>query len=148
MFSKKPDAPVAAPARTPRNMAGNSTFSVIGADVVIKGDIVASADLHVDGRIEGDIACAALVQGEGGQVEGGIAADNARLAGTVKGSIRAKQLAILASAQIEGDVEYEALTIEQGAKVEGRLSQAGSKPVSVSSQPADDSDERHLSLAG
>jgi hypothetical protein len=45
-------------------MASGSTFSVIGADVVIKGDIAATADLHVDGTIEGDIKCASLVQGE------------------------------------------------------------------------------------
>ena len=34
--------------------ASNSTFSVIGSDVTIKGDITASADLHVDGSIEGE----------------------------------------------------------------------------------------------
>jgi hypothetical protein len=30
-------------------VASGSTFSVIGADVVITGDIAATADLHVDG---------------------------------------------------------------------------------------------------
>lgn len=99
----------------------NSTFSVIGSDVTIKGDISASADLHVDGTIEGDIACASLVQGETSQISGGITAENARLAGKVAGSIRARELVILRSAQIEGDVHYEALTIEQGAQVEGRF---------------------------
>ena len=37
-------------------MASGSTFSVIGADVVIKGDIAATADLHVDGTIEGVVS--------------------------------------------------------------------------------------------
>ncbi len=36
------------------SMAG-STFSVLGADTAIKGDLSASADLHVDGKVEGDI---------------------------------------------------------------------------------------------
>jgi cytoskeletal protein CcmA (bactofilin family) len=102
-------------------MAGGSTFSVIGADVVIKGDVTASADLHVDGRIEGDIACSALVQGEGSHVEGGIEAETARLAGSVTGSIAARELVILKTARISGDVHYDALTIEQGAEVEGRF---------------------------
>jgi cytoskeletal protein CcmA (bactofilin family) len=99
----------------------SSTFSVIGSDVSIKGDISASADLHVDGTIEGDIACASLVQGETSKITGGIQAETARLAGKVSGSIRARELVILRSAQIEGDVHYEALTIEQGAQVEGRF---------------------------
>ena len=120
MFSKKPgeftpSQPVARP------MASGSTFSVIGSDVVIKGDISATVDLHVDGRIEGDIACASLVQGEGSHVEGAITAETARLAGSVSGSITARELVILRTAKISGDVHYDALTIEQGAEVEGRF---------------------------
>jgi len=100
---------------------GNSTFSVIGSDVTIKGDISASVDLHIDGTVEGDIKCASLVQGEGSMVQGAIAADTARMSGKVIGSITAKELVILKSAQIQGDVHYDALTIEQGAQVDGRF---------------------------
>jgi cytoskeletal protein CcmA (bactofilin family) len=99
----------------------NSTFSVIGPDVVIKGDISATADLHVDGAIEGDIKCASLVQGEASSISGAVVAESARLSGKVNGSITARELTILKSAVIEGDVHYDALTIEQGAQVEGRF---------------------------
>ena len=34
-------------------MAG-STFSVFGSDVSIKGNVSAKADLHIDGRVDGD----------------------------------------------------------------------------------------------
>ena len=101
---------------------GNSTFSVIGSDVSIKGDVSASVDLHVDGQIEGDIKCASLVQGESSTIAGGVTADSARMSGKVVGSITAKELVILKSARIEGDVHYDALTIEQGAQVDGRFS--------------------------
>lgn len=101
--------------------SANSTFSVIGSDVVIKGDVGASADLHVDGTIEGDIKCASLVQGEGSVISGAVIAETARLSGKVIGSITARELTILKSAVIEGDVHYDALTIEQGAQVEGRF---------------------------
>lgn len=100
---------------------GGATFSVIGADIVIKGDIEASADLHVDGTVQGDLTCASLVQGESSLIEGAITAATARLSGTVKGTINARELVILKSARIEGDVHYEALTIEHGAHVEGRF---------------------------
>lgn len=104
-------------------MASNkSTFSVIGADVTIRGDVIASTELHVDGSIEGDIQCASLVQGETSTVTGAVTAESARLAGRVVGSITAKDLVVLRSARIEGDVQYDALTIEQGAQVDGRLS--------------------------
>jgi len=119
MFSKKHEAP-SAPAAS--SSMGGSTFSILGADLAIKGNLVARADLHIDGKVEGDIACAALVQGESGVIEGAITADSARLAGTVTGSVDAGTLVILRTARIEGDVAYETLTIEQGAQVEGKLS--------------------------
>ena len=155
MFSKKPaDAPFApAPSRPAKTMGANSsTFSVIGADVTITGDVKASADLHVDGTIRGDLECASLVQGEDGVIEGGIVAETARLSGTVRGSIRARELSVQRSAVIDGDVEYEALTIEQGARVEGKLGQIGREsrqaaPVPGSAE-SDSEDEARLSLAG
>ena len=126
MFSRKlpepPQFPIAAKPQGRTTMAGNSTFSVIGADVIIKGDVTASADLHVDGRVEGDIHCASLVQGESSTIEGSIEAEVARLSGRVAGSIRARELVILRSARVEGDVHYDTLTIEQGAQVDGRFS--------------------------
>ncbi|WP_120716830.1 bactofilin family protein [Tsuneonella amylolytica] len=129
-----------------RQSASGSTFSVIGSDVVIKGDIEASADLHIDGRVEGDIACASLVQGEGSHIQGGITAESARIGGAVTGSIAARELVVLRSARINGDVNYDALTIEQGAEVEGRFAhrvpQQNSAPVAV----AEDGEPR-LTLA-
>jgi cytoskeletal protein CcmA (bactofilin family) len=110
-------------------MGSGSTFSVIGADVVIKGDIAASADLHIDGTIDGDIKCASLVQGEKSSISGAVVAESARLAGKVNGSITARELVILKSAQIEGDVHYDALTIEQGAQVDGRFAPNARQPV-------------------
>ena len=54
-------------------------------------------------------------------------AETARLAGTVEGSITARELVILKTAKITGDVFYDALTIEQGAQVEGRFAHRDAK---------------------
>jgi cytoskeletal protein CcmA (bactofilin family) len=115
---------------------GNSTFSVLGSDLTITGDIKASADLHIDGSVEGDIACSSLVQGETSTVKGAIKAESARLAGAVEGSITARELVILKTAKITGDVFYDALTIEQGAQVEGRFAHRDAKTKAPASQAA------------
>ena len=145
MFSKKPAE--RSPAGAPRPVASSATFSVIGADVVIKGNISATADLHVDGTVHGDIACASLVQGESSRVEGAIEAETARLAGRVKGTISVRDLVILRSARIEGDVHYDTLTIEQGAAVEGRFAHDAAKPQAQILELSKD-DEQRLTLAG
>ncbi|MBS0483097.1 MAG: polymer-forming cytoskeletal protein [Proteobacteria bacterium] len=99
----------------------SSTFSVFGSDIRITGDVTASADLHVDGHVQGDVTCTALVQGEGSEIIGAISAETARLSGTVRGTISARDLVILKTARIHGDVHYDSLTIEQGAQVDGRF---------------------------
>lgn len=129
MFSKKTvetSRPTPQKAQNKIMARGSTTFSVIGEDVTITGNISASADLHIDGTVEGDITCSSLVQGESSTVTGAIEAQTARLAGSVKGSIKARELVVLQSARIEGDVHYDALTIEQGAQVEGRFSHSNS----------------------
>lgn len=127
MFSKSKPTPASesAPVSQPSRMATgarHTTFSILGADVIVTGNISASVDLHVDGRIEGDLACASLVQGEDSLIKGAVVAETAKLAGTVDGSIVARDLVIQSSARITGDVTYENLTIEQGSQVEGRFS--------------------------
>ncbi len=126
MFSRsKPPPPSGSkPSAGANNMASggrHTTFSVIGGDVIITGNLVATVDLHIDGRIDGDLRCANLVQGQDSQLRGAIVADSAKLAGLVEGSIDAKSLVIHASARIIGDVTYDSLTIEQGAHVDGKL---------------------------
>ena len=128
----------------------SSTFSVIGADVAITGDIEASADLHVDGTVIGDLVCASLVQGESSRIEGAITADSARLSGAVKGTIAVRDLVILKTARIEGDVHYEALTIEQGAQVDGKFAPDAARPRPAAAPAVLDlakDDEQRLSLA-
>ncbi len=154
MFSKKsgdsPSPPVDR-IMASRNL-NSSTFSVIGSDVTITGNIAASADLHVDGTVEGDIVCSSLVQGETSAIQGAVKAESARLAGKVSGSIEARELVILKSARIEGDVHYDALTIEQGAQVEGRFAHRTpartAAPASEVDQGTGDGSEPKLTLAG
>lgn len=113
------------------NPVAGATFSVFGADIRITGDVAASADLHVDGRIEGDVTCTSLVQGEASEIVGAVKAETARLSGVVRGTISVRDLVVLKSARIHGDVHYDTLTIEQGAQVEGRFAPRGANDPSV-----------------
>ena len=118
MFSKKPES---TDWQSGSSMMAGQTFSVLGPDLVINGNLTAKMDLHVDGRVDGDISCAALVQGEGSEVHGTIVAESARVAGRIRGAITASALIIQKSARIEGDVTYGTLTIEEGAQVDGKF---------------------------
>lgn len=117
MFSKS--NPSQSDAMAPPPSMGSATFSVIGADVTVRGDIDATVDLHIDGKVEGDIRCAILVQGGDSTIKGGIIADQARVCGTIEGSIAAKEIIMEASARVTGDVVYEKLSVASGSRIEG-----------------------------
>ncbi len=102
-------------------VAEDGKFSFIGPEVTVTGDIHTAGRLHVEGKVVGDIRCAALSQGESGVVHGNIFAGDARLAGLVDGAVEAGALHLEASARVTGDVLYEALGIATGAEEEGRF---------------------------
>lgn len=104
--------------------AGGS-MSFIGSEVTITGNVAAKGDIHLDGEVQGDIACAALTLGANGHVKGNVSAQRATVAGAVEGTVVATELVIEKSARILGDVAYESISIETGARVDGRLSQKG-----------------------
>jgi cytoskeletal protein CcmA (bactofilin family) len=119
MFSSKQQPSMTNVARPAK--AGTARLSFIGSEVIISGDLATDAQLHVDGRIDGNVRCAQLIQGADGIISGNILADEARLAGTVEGTVSASSIAVEASARILGDISYDTISIEAGARIEGRL---------------------------
>lgn len=95
--------------------------SVIGQDIAITGNVTATADLQIDGRIDGDVRCGGLSQGPEGRIKGNVVAESARLGGSIEGAVSVRNLTIASSAKIMGDVAYETIAIENGAHIDGRL---------------------------
>ena len=130
MFSRNP-AGSAAPPKPGKSAA--SALSFIGPEVVISGDLVTSAQLHVDGRIDGHVRCAQLCEGASGIIAGDIVADEARIAGLVQGTVNAATVIVEASGRITGDVTYGTISIAAGAQIDGRL--ARREALSLDSPP-------------
>ena len=113
MFNKNEQRPV--------TRSGSGTMSFLGAEVTITGNIGGSGNLHIDGRVDGDVKCSSLIVGNSGQVNGNISADDAKIAGSINGTVAAKVLTIEASARITGDLSYDSVSVETGAQVDGRV---------------------------
>jgi cytoskeletal protein CcmA (bactofilin family) len=107
--------------RAVRNAKSGGALSFIGSDVVVSGDVAAKGQIHIDGRIDGNVACETLIQGGGGVIAGHIVADAAHLAGLVDGTVKARLVTLEATARVTGDVTYETLSIAAGGAIEGRL---------------------------
>jgi len=100
---------------------------LIGAGTVVRGEVIFTGGLRVDGQILGNVATAngepgTLVLGEHARVEGKINVSHVVVNGTVNGPVIASgYLELQAKARIVGDVLYRRLEMHQGALVKGRL---------------------------
>jgi len=121
MFSKanKPSNMNAQTQDARADMPVKSVPSIISADLTIEGNLNSTGEIQVDGVVNGDIRCKALIVGVKGSVIGEVVAQTVRMHGAVKGMIRAKSVFLASTARMSGDVEHESLAIEPGAYMEG-----------------------------
>lgn len=110
-----------------RKPAGKRIDSLIGAGTVVRGDVVFTGGLRVDGNVEGNVTSSegqtgTLVVSEQARIEGRVSVSHVVVNGTVHGPIVARDyLELQAKARVEGDVTYRTLEMQVGAVVEGRL---------------------------
>lgn len=98
----------------------------IGQGVTIKGAVVVSTIVVVDGVLEGDIDVENLFVRATGTISGKIkVAQNAEIAGNVLEKLDVKGLLILrAGGRVNGSISFGTLTIERGATITGEVSSA------------------------
>ena len=108
--------------------------ALIGPQVVIRGDVVFSGGLYVEGRIEGKVLAedgskAMLTLAEQGHIEGEVRAAVVVLSGRLDGDVHAGERVELAQkARVEGNVHYTVVEMSAGAQLTGRLVHAPSQP--------------------
>ncbi|NRA29467.1 MAG: polymer-forming cytoskeletal protein [Parvularculaceae bacterium] len=93
--------------------------SLISGDMAIEGTIRSEGEVQFDGELKGDIHAKGIVIGDGAAVVGEVVAEKVKVAGTIKGKIRATRVELTASAKVDGDVLHAALMIEAGARFDG-----------------------------
>lgn len=112
-----------------------SVPSIISVDLSVKGNLSSNGEIQIDGDVEGDINCKALIVGTKGSVSGEVTAQTVRIHGAIKGQVKAKSVFLASTAQMSGDIEHESLAIEPGAFMEGhckRIAAEVSKPANTS----------------
>ena len=94
-------------------------LTVVDQTFTITGDLQSSGELHVKGRIRGNIHCQAIIVAEEGSVEGGILANHVLIQGRTKGFIRATHIELGPTASVESDLFHATLIVHDGALFEG-----------------------------
>jgi len=105
--------------------------ALIGPQVTIRGDVIFSGGLYVDGRIEGNVvaeegASASLTLSEQGHIEGEIRASVVVLSGRLEGDVHASEhIKLEPSSRVTGNIHYQVVEMSAGAQLNGRLIHSG-----------------------
>lgn len=95
----------------------------LGKHMKIRGNITGEDNLHIDGKIEGDIKSSGDVKiSKYSSTEGNIHAGSISSSGMIKGNIKAdKKLILEATAKVNGKIKTPAVTIAEGAIFDGEM---------------------------
>ncbi len=95
--------------------------SVLSSDLKVKGNLLTSGDIQIEGIIEGDIQAHLLTVGETSKIKGEIIADDVIINGSVVGCVRGLKVRLTNKARVQGDIIHKAIAIESGAHFEGTV---------------------------
>ena len=108
--------------------------TLVGHGTEVKGDVIFSGGLHVDGKISGNVMVeegseAILILSEFGEIEGEVKVPNIVLNGKITGNVYSSSRVELASkSRITGSVYYNLIEMAIGAEVNGGLIHKPQKP--------------------
>ena len=95
--------------------------SVLSSDLKVKGNLLTTGDIQIEGIIEGDIQAHLLTVGETSKIKGEIIADDVIINGNVVGCVRGLKVRLTNKARVQGDIIHKAIAIESGAHFEGTV---------------------------
>jgi cytoskeletal protein CcmA (bactofilin family) len=101
--------------------------TLIGPQVIIRGDVVFSGGLYVEGHIQGKVIAeagerAVLTLAEQGSIEGEVQVPVVVINGRMVGDVHAfERIELATKARVQGNLHYKVVEMSAGAQLTGRL---------------------------
>lgn len=127
--------------------------TLIGPQVVIRGDLMFSGGLYIEGAIHGKVIAedgspAMVTLAEQGRIEGEVRAPVVIINGTLQGDVHAAERVELApKARVQGNVHYQVVEMSAGAQLTGRLIHAAMPAAVALLAPGDEVAAKPVALA-
>ncbi|MGN0828419.1 MAG: polymer-forming cytoskeletal protein [Akkermansia sp.] len=96
--------------------------NVLASGIEIIGSIRFQNDMHIDGKIEGEILSDSgkVTIGEMANIKGDIHAGEVHIYGHVDGNVRSERCHLKGRAAVAGDITTGVLSMEEGVRLSGR----------------------------
>jgi cytoskeletal protein CcmA (bactofilin family) len=113
--------------KTPSEKPCNTIDTLIGVKTDLKGDVIFTGGLRIDGKVRGNITAkgdgnSTLVLSENAFVAGNVTVPHIITNGSIKGHVRASErIELQPKAEVTGDVYYKVIEMALGAVINGNL---------------------------
>jgi cytoskeletal protein CcmA (bactofilin family) len=107
-----------------KNNGNDSAFGLIGKGVEVKGDILFTDGLRVEGKVVGSLVAenGILIVEESANIEARVDVGVCVISGTLEGNVKAKsRVEIYKSSRVRGDITTPVLLVEEGAVINGSI---------------------------
>jgi cytoskeletal protein CcmA (bactofilin family) len=109
-----------------------SAHSVVDKFLTMKGDLESEGDIHVNGKVFGNIRCKLLIIDVDALVEGGVDAEEVIVRGNTKGTIQADRVRLEKTANVDCEICHRTFSAEEGARIKGSLRSKDESPGGLS----------------
>ncbi len=105
-----------------KNLSNLPIDTVIADGITIKGDIIGSGAIRIDGKVEGNVELnKGVILGEKAEIIGKIKSSEVVIYGKLIGDLECKELHIKETGKIDGNMVVNAFSVEMGGKYNGNL---------------------------
>lgn len=96
--------------------------SIIGADMVMEGNITAKETIRIEGTVKGDVSSeGVLIISASGKVIGNVKASSIMVSGTIEGDMTSNgRIEVSATGKISGNIKTKSLIIDENAVFQGQ----------------------------
>ena len=108
--------------------------SIISDDIEIVGNLNCTGEIHLEGKLKGNVDAAKLTIGKSGHVLGDIYVDSLRVSGSVEGKVTATKVEISGTAYVKGNIYHETISIESGAELNGNFQRSDQQEKSLQNE--------------
>jgi cytoskeletal protein CcmA (bactofilin family) len=99
----------------------SSAHSIVDEFLTMRGDLESEGDIHVKGKVLGNIRCKLLIIEVDALVEGGVEAEEVIVRGNSKGTIQADRVRLEKTANVDSEIRQNSFSAEEGARIKGSL---------------------------
>ncbi|MDQ1077575.1 polymer-forming cytoskeletal protein [Pseudoroseomonas cervicalis] len=124
-----------------------ASVMLVAADSELEGRLRSRGVVRVEGVLRGTLHAPVLLLEPGGLIEGTVTVERARICGTLRGTLLAREVEVVRTASLDAELVYDEISVERGARLRGLHRQRDPEPKPAEMAPEEATAEPPAAMA-